>query len=220
MSNNRAKEHHFRKKLLVFGATGSIGRELVKQALASEYEVTAFVRNPAKMEIAHSRFNVVQGDVLTPQAVEDAMINQDAILIALGAGKRITGRVRSEGTRIIIQAMQKAGKKRLICQTTLGVGDSRANLNFYWKRIMFGGLLRQVYLDHVLQEKIVKESDLDWTIVRPGSFTDGPRTGQYQHGFAANKKTTLKISRADVADFMLKQLTDHTYLHATPGLAY
>jgi Putative NADH-flavin reductase len=86
---------------------------------------------------------------------------------------------------------------------------------------MFGIFLRAAYADHVSQENYVKQSRLDWIIVRPGAFTDGKRTGEYRHGFPGTDKTTkLKISRADVADFMLKQLTDDTYLHKTPGVSY
>jgi hypothetical protein len=117
--------------------------------------------------------------------------------------------------------MEKAGIRRFICQTTLGVGDSQDNLNFFWKRIMFGIILREAFADHVNQENYIKQSRLDWTIVRPAAFTDGKRTGVYRHGFTASDKAlTLKISRADVADFMLKQLADDTYLHKTPGLSY
>ena len=117
--------------------------------------------------------------------------------------------------------MEKAGVKRLICQTTLGVGDSEGNLNFFWKRIMFGMLLRQAFDDHVIQEDHIRQSQLDWTIVRPGAFTDGDRTGQYRYGFPGSDRTTaLKISRADVADFMLRQLGDRTFRHQTPGLSY
>jgi putative NADH-flavin reductase len=86
---------------------------------------------------------------------------------------------------------------------------------------MFGIFLRPAYEDHVSQENHVKQSRLDWIIVRPAAFTNGKRTGKVRHGFAATDKTTkLKISRADVADFMLTQLTDDTYLHKTPGLSY
>ncbi|HCI04008.1 TPA: epimerase, partial [Candidatus Peribacteria bacterium] len=144
---------------------------------------------------------------------------QEAVLCAIGAGRQ--GRIRSEGTRNIILAMKNTGVRRLICQSTLGVGDSQGNLNFFWKHIMFGLLLRRAYADHVSQEDYVKKSRLDWTIVRPGAFTDGNRTGVYRHGFPSTDKTIKgKISRADVADFMLKQLTDRTYLHETPGLSY
>ncbi len=151
--------------------------------------------------------------------VAKAVQNQEAVLCALGAGRQ--GRVRAEGTRHIIRAMESAGVKRLVCQTTLGAGESRGNLDFFWKYVMFGLLLKEAYADHQVQEEYVKKSRLDWTIVRPGAFTDGPLTGTYRHGFPAGDKTTrLKISRADVADFMLRQLTDEAYLKRTPGLSY
>ncbi len=206
-------------KLLIFGSTGSIGRELVKQALEQGHTVTAFARDPAKFDIKHTNLQVVQGDVMEPASVERAVQGHEAVLCSLGAGRK--GTVRSEGTRNIISAMEKVGVRRFICQSTLGAGDSRGNLNIFWKYIMFGLLLRPMYADHVRQENYVRQSRLDWTIVRPGAFTDGNRTGDYLHGCpATDKSTKLKISRADVADFMLKQLIDDTYLHKTPGLSY
>lgn len=204
-------------KLLVFGSTGGVGRQLVKQALEQGHTVTAFARDPAKLDIKHANLKVVQGDAMDLASVEKAVQGQDAVLCSLGAGRK--GTIRSE--RHIIRAMEKAGVRRFICQTTLGVGDSRGNLNFFWKYIMFGIFLRQAYADHVSQENYVKQSCLDWTIVRPGAFVDGNRTGEYRHGFLGTDKTSkLKISRADVADFMLKQLTDDTYLNKTPSVSY
>jgi putative NADH-flavin reductase len=208
-------------KLVIFGATGSIGRQLVQQALEQGHHATAFVRNPTKLEIQHANLTIVQGDVLNSAEVEQAVKGQEAVLCTLGSGQKRSGTVRSEGTKQIIQAMEKTGVHRLICQTTLGVGDSQGNLDFFWKYIMFGLLLRPVLADHALQETYVQQSHLDWTIVRPGAFMAGDRTGNYRHGFPGTDKTLkLKISRADVADFMLKQLTDNSYLHQTPGLSY
>jgi putative NADH-flavin reductase len=206
-------------KLLIFGATGSIGRELLPQALERGHRVTAFVRDPARLAIRHENLRLVEGDVLKPTAVEHAMPGHDAVLCVLGAGTK--GTIRSEGTRNIVRAMEQAGVRRLVCQSTLGVGDSRENLNAFWKYVMFGLLLRRAYADHVAQESYVRQSALDWTIVRPAAFTNGPRTGHYRHGFTADDKTTrLKISRADVADFLLQQLTDDRYLRKAPGLSY
>ncbi|HEY9620898.1 MAG TPA: SDR family oxidoreductase [Crinalium sp.] len=206
-------------KLLIFGATGSIGRLLVEQALEQRHIVTAFARDPAKLDLQHPNLKVVQGDVLDSTAVEQAVQDQDAVLCVLGSGRK--GTLRSEGTRQIIQAMEKAGVRRLICQTTLGAGESWENLNFFWKYIMFGALLREAFADHEKQESYVQQSHLDWTIVRPGAFVDGDHTGRYQHGFPSTDKTTkLKISRADVADFLLQQLTSDLYLYKTPGLSY
>jgi putative NADH-flavin reductase len=206
-------------KLLIFGSTGSIGRQLIEQALEHGHTVFAFARDPSKLDIKHDNLQVVQGDAMDFSSVEKAVQGQDAVICCLGAGRK--GTVRSEGTRNIVRAMEKAGVRRFICQSTLGVGDSWNNLSFCWQYIMFRGLLRQAYEDHVSQEDIVKQSDLDWTIVRPGAFTDGSRTGEYRHGFPGSDKTTkLKISRADVADFMLNQLTVDTYFHKMPGLSY
>lgn len=190
-------------KVVIFGSTGSIGRELLKQALDYGHTVTAFARDPSKLDIKHYNLKVVQGDAMDFSSVEKAVQGQDAVLCSLGAGSK--GMVRSEGTRNIVRAMEKVGVRRFICQSTLGVGDSWDNLSFFWKYIMFRGILRQAYADHVSQEDYVKQSHLDWTIVRPKAFTDGNRTGEYRHGFSGTDKTTkLKISRADVADFMLK----------------
>jgi putative NADH-flavin reductase len=206
-------------KVVIFGATGSVGRLMVAQALEEGHTVTAFARDPAKLSITHPNLRVIQGDAMDPAAVEQAVRGQDAVVCALGAGAK--GTIRSEGTRNIVAAMERAGVRRLVCQSSLGVGDSRENLNFFWKYVMFGMLLREAYADHVAQESQVMRSALDWTIVRPGAFTDGPRTGRYRHGFAADDKAiTFKVSRADVAEFMLKQLTDRSYLRKTPALSY
>lgn len=154
-------------------------------------------------------------------SVERAMKGQDAVVCVLGSGKSLTSTIRSEGTNQIIQAMEQNGIRRLICQSTLGAGDSWGNLGFYWKHVMFGFILRKVFADHQRQERYVKQSHLDWTIVRPSAFIDGPKTGTYRHGFPGNDKTSqLKIARADVADFLLKQLTTDAYLGKTPSLSY
>jgi len=207
--------------LLIFGATGGVGRQVVEQALEQGHNVTAFARNPAKLALQHPHLQLFQGDVLDFSTVEQAVQGQDAVVCTLGAGQKRTGTVRSEGTRNIVQAMEKTGVRRLICQTTIGTGDSWGSLNFYWKYIMFGLLLRNVLADHQRQESDVQQSRLDWTIVRPGAFIEGGRTSQYRHGFPGNDKTSKrKIRRADVAEFILKQLNDNSYLHQTPSLSY
>ncbi|WP_069164785.1 NAD(P)-dependent oxidoreductase [Nocardia altamirensis] len=205
-------------KIAVFGATSTVGRLVVEQALAEGHEVTAFTRSAASIGQRHERLHVVEGDVLDTHSVERAVTGQDAVLVSLGAGRK--GVIRAEGTRAVIEAMNRAGVKRLIVQTTLGVGDSKPNLNFVWKYLMFGMLLRAAYADHELQEVYVQASDLDWTIVRPSAFTDGPRTRAFRRGFPGDEKgLSLKISRADIADFMLEQLNDTTYLRKAPGIS-
>ena len=207
-------------EIAVFGSTGSVGCHIVSQALEAGHVVRAFARNPSALELDHPNLKPAQGDVYDMDAVMRAVTGVDAVLVTLG-NKKLTGRLRSEGTANIIKAMEASGVRRLICQSTLGVGDSRANLNFYWKRIMFGMILRVVFQDHVIQERFVETSSLDWTIVRPAAFTDGPMTDNYKHGFSAKeRKLTLKISRADVAQFMLQQLSSDRYYKTHPGLSY
>lgn len=207
-------------KLIVFGATGSIGRQLVLRALHSGYHVTAFARNPQKLsDIKHEKLQVRVGDVLNYDSVLEAIRGHEAVFCTLGAGRK--GRVRAEGTGNIITAMKEAGIRRFICQTTLGVGKSWDNLNFFWKRIMFGWFLKEAFEDHELQEKHIERSRLDWTIVRPGAFTNGPVTGKFRHGFPPHDRTTkLKISRGDLSLFMLQQLKNEEYMGKAVGLSY
>lgn len=208
-------------KLVIFGATGTVGCQLVQQALEEGHSVKAFVRDLSKLDLTHPQLSFMQGDVMDASSVEQAIQGQDAVICVLGSGKKLKSTIRSEGTQQIIQAMEKVGVRRLICQSTLGTGDSWNNLNFYWKYIMFGFILRQVFMDHELQEELVRNSDLDWTIIRPSAFIDGPRTGHYRHNFpSTDHDISLKISRADVADFILKQLSDRSSLHQSPSLSY
>jgi putative NADH-flavin reductase len=207
--------------LLIFGSTGGTGRELLKQALEQGHDVVAYVRNPVKLDdIKHEKLQIVHGNVLDRAGVESVVEGQEAVLSTIGAGAKRT-RLREEGTRTIVEAMQKNSIRRFICQSSFGVGDSRSELPFFTRYIIVAIFLRHAFADHERQEPLVKQSSLDWTIVRPPYLTDGQRTGSYQHGLTTmDKRIKSKISRADVADFMLKQVTDDTYLHQTPWVSY
>jgi len=207
-------------KIIVFGATGTVGRLAVERTLADGHEVTAFARKPEKLGVTSPNLTLRAGDAHDPVAVSDAIRGQDAVLITLGAGNSRNSDIRSQGTLNVIRGMQAHGVRRLICQSTLGAHESRGNLNFFWKRIMFGLLLRPVLLDHELQETLVRASGLDWTIVRPSAFVDGPSTGAFKEDVAPNDTTlTLKISRADVAEFLKRQLSDPAYVHRAVGIS-
>jgi len=209
-------------KVIIFGSTGTIGKHLIEQSLEKGYEVSAFSRDAEKLQhITDPKLKTIEGDVLNLDNVQNAINGQDAVCIALGSGKSRKSEIRSQGTKIIMEAMKINGVKRLTCLSTLGAGDSKIHLNFFWKNIMFGWYLKKVFLDHELQEELVKNSGLDWTIIRAAAFTDGEKTGNYKHGLSsAIKNLKLKISRADVADFILKQLQTNNYLKQTPGLSY
>jgi putative NADH-flavin reductase len=208
-------------KLLVFGATGGTGREIVSQGLEQGHEVTAFCRRPEKLGVSHENLRVVTGDVLDAEAVQQATPSHDAVLCAIGAPASDRSGIREAGTKRIVDAMEADGPRRLICAASLGYGDTRDMLPFTLKHIIVPLILKRAFADHERQEMIIIASNLDWVIARPANLTDGPRTGDYRHGFPTTERgLRLKISRADVADFMLKQLTDDACVGKTPGLSY
>ncbi|MEL7047942.1 MAG: SDR family oxidoreductase [Pseudomonadota bacterium] len=208
-------------KVIVFGATGTVGKLVVERAIDAGHTVSAFARGPEKLNWDHPRLAKLAGDVMDQAAVSDAVAGHDAVIVVLGAGMSRKSKVRSVGTANIVAAMKSNGVRRLICQSTLGAHESWGNLNFYWKRIMFGALLRPVFLDHQVQEDIVRGSGLDWTIVRPSALTDEPATGAYRVGFDVNeRKLTLKISRADVADFIQRELQHRDFVGRAVAVSF
>ena len=208
-------------KLIIFGSTGGTGRQIVAQALEQGHDVTAFARSPERLEQKHVKLQVIKGNVLDFASVERAIQGQDVVLCTLGISFKDKSNLRANGTKNIIRAMEKTGVKRLICQSSAGVSDSRDTLPFLMKYLIVPFILRRSFADHEIQENYIKESQLDWIIVRPAALTDGEHTGSYQHGYTADNKTvTNKISRADTADFMLKQLADNSYLHKMPCISY
>jgi len=208
-------------KLIIFGSTGDTGRQIVTQALEQGHDVTAFARSPERFDQKHEKLQVIKGNVLNFASVERAIQGQDVVLCTLGLPPMDKSNLRANGTKNIIRAMEKTGVKRFICQSSDGVGDSSDTLPFLMKYLIVPFILRRAFADHEIQENYIKESQLDWIIVRPVALTDGEHTGSYQHGYTADNKTvTFKISRADTADFMLKQLADNNYLHKTPSISY
>jgi len=206
--------------LLIFGASGGTGRCLLEQSLAQGHHVTAFTRSPAKVAIQHPNLKVVQGDMLDYDSVAAAMPGHDAVLSTLGVYLFKKNTVLSDGTRNIIRAMEAHGVNRFVCETALGISDSRDQLSLFVEFIFYPFLLRHFFPDKERQELAIRQSSLDWIIVRPARLTNGKQTGQYRHGFGPHEKIKGSVSRADTAEFMLKQLTDDTYLRKTPGLSY
>jgi putative NADH-flavin reductase len=249
-------------KLLIFGATGATGRQLVEQALEQGHEVTAFVRSPAKVTTKHERLKLVKGNIMDCHSVGAAVAGQDAIFSALGVRFRwqiivfavvvsqilvrtvamprwlqlltdiglpvlallYTARtppILSQATKCILAAMEREGTKLFVCESSLGVGDSKGQLGAFYTYVVIPILLGSVFADKEVQEKVIQCSTVDWVIVRPGALTNGPKTGNYRAGFpVTDKSIRASISRADVADFMLRQLSDPAYLRKTPGISY
>lgn len=209
-------------KILIIGATGGTGKAIVEQALEQGHAVTAFVRNPAKMTIKHKQLVVVNGNVLDYDSVDNAVQGHHTVVSALGHKHFfLKNTILSDGIKNIIRAMEKHKVKRLIFESSLGVGDSRGKLGLYYTLFVIPFIIFFYYKDKELAERYIMESSLDWTIVRPGQLTNGKKRGVYREGLkVGNWFSSVRISRADVADFMLKQLTANSYLKKTPGVAY
>jgi putative NADH-flavin reductase len=206
----RIKENNL-MKLAVFGATGKTGQEIVKQSLTKGHEVTAFVRDPSKMTLEHGDLKITTGDIFDFTAVTQAIQGQDAVICSLGSNELGKTTVRSEGTANITKAMKENHVNRLIVITAMGVAESWSNLSIV-NKLFFATLLRNTRQDHEKQEVFVKESDLDWTIIRPSGLTDDPLTESYAIGENIRTKTS-RIARADVAHAIIKELHDNTFIH-------
>jgi len=209
-----------KKRIVIFGTTGGTGQELVAQALKDNYIVTAFVRSPEKLNTSDSNLKVIQGDVLNLEDVLRAVENQDVVLCSIGAPPSDKSMLRTKATATIIKAMEKQGAKRLICQSTLGIGDSKAYLPWYWKMIIVPMILKKAFKDHEMQESEIENSKLDWTIARPAGLTNGEKTGIYKQDFALSDKIKVKVSRADTAHFMLSQICNNHNLRRKVGISY
>lgn len=203
-------------KILIFGASGATGRELVQQSLTKGHSVTAFVRDPSNLKLQHERLSVIKGDVKDPLVVDRAVQSQDVVVSALGVSKPLKkDPVVVEGIRNIVGAMEQRFVKRLIYLSFIAAGPGKKDAGFMIRNIV-SRIVRNEIEDHIEKENIIKTSNLDWTIVHPPKLTNGRAKNKYRIGENIKTKSFLpSISRADVAGFMLSQLNDNSYLRKT-----
>jgi putative NADH-flavin reductase len=202
--------------IAVFGATGGTGQAFSQQALAAGHHLRVLARTPSKLT-AHPRLTVVEGNVLQADDVAQTITGADAVFCSLGNTANNPDMVVTEGTRHIIKAMQAQNVARLIVISSLGVGDSKDQVPFFFKALM-KTVLKKAMADKEAQEALVKASQLEWVIIRPGGLTDEPASGEYQVSTGSNI-TAGRIARADVAAFALQQLTNNTSLGQTPAIS-
>ena len=206
-------------KFLLIGATGPTGEAIVKQGLAQGHDITALVRKVAKIEVADPHLRLIVGDILSAQDVDGAMSGQDAVICSLGTGvtfKHVT--LFSDGTRHLLDAMHKHAIRRIVCITGIGAGDSRGHGGFFYDRVVEPTVLHTIYADKDRQEELLRHSDRDWIIVRPGQLTNDEATGKYRVLLDLTGVTVGKVARADVAAFVLQQLACDEFLRKTPLL--
>lgn len=208
-------------KVAVFGASGRTGRPLVEQALARGHWVTAFVRDPTRLPVAHERLRVVRGDVADAAAVEEAVAGQDAVVSALGHAKGSASDVQTRGIQNIVAAMERHGVRRLVSLTGAGVRDVGDEPKLVDRAItlLLKTLQRDVLEDAERHAEVIRASDLEWVIVRGPRLTEGEKRGGYRVG-SVGKNSGTRISRADLAEFMLDQTTDGAHLGRMPMVSY
>ena len=203
-------------KVLILGPTGRTGQNLVRQALEQGHEVRVIAREPGRINIKNEKLEIIEGDVLDNSILEKAVNGTEAVLSALGTGKSLkSGNLISSAINLLIPAMQNNNVRRIVFLSAFGVGDSFRQANWLQK-IAFCLPLRNIYADKLEGETQLKQSNLDWTLVHPVLLTDKPFTGRYKVVERTNMKGFPSVSRADVADFMLSQITDTRYLKKSP----
>lgn len=207
--------------ILVFGATGPTGQQIVKQALGRGHRITAFVRRPEALASTDGNLRIVTGDVTQDRSkVAEAMVGQELVISALGRGNSFrSDHLISRSMGVIAPAMAQAGVRRMILMSSFGVGESLRDAPLI-PGIMFRVLLRGVFADKKSAEEELRSSGLDWTIVHPVLLTNGPLTGRYRAAERLDLHGMPKISRADVAHFILAEAENPAFLHKVAVISY
>lgn len=208
------RDYDTRMKILVIGASQGTGALAVKAALDKGHDVSAFARSPQKLDIRSNKLTLVVGDFHDRASVVGAVKGHDAVIITASStsmkGFKEKPDYFSRGTRFAIDGMREEGVKKLVVLSALGSGDSRPLLPFVVGKLMVDWLLKQPFIDHDVQETMVRESELDWVVCRPGRLTNGPAKHKYVKT-ARIEAVPQSISRADVADFLVEAATTDTW---------
>ena len=208
------------KTLALFGATGRTGRHLLQQALERGYNVRVLARDPGKLAVQSERLVVVRGNLKDAACVEEVITGADAVLSVLGPTSNEPTFEISRGTADIMSTMKRQGVKRLIISAGAGVGDPGDTPKLFNKliNVALKATARNVYEDMLKTVDQVRGSGLEWTVVRVPRLTDGPKTGQVRVGMVG-QGTGANLSRADMAEFMLKQVDDGRHLRQAPAIS-
>jgi len=208
-------------RIALFGATGGTGKQLIEQALEAGHEVVAYARNPSKLDIRHERLKVIQGELADVALIEGAVSGAEAVISALGPRGGSRERPITRGMRNIIVSMKKQGVRRLVVSSTLSARDPNDKPDFKTEALvrLVKFTMRDAYEDIVSAAESVRDSDLDWTIVRLAMLNNNVKSGQVRAGYVGTGEVGTSISRADVAYFMLKQLEDTKFLRSAPAIS-
>lgn len=208
-------------KLTVFGATGRTGHHCVRQALAKGHDVTAVVRDPARLQVTDDHLTVVKADIFDPREITAAVAGADAVVIALGESTKAQPNVCRDGARSVIAAMRKTGAKRLVAvSNSAHSADKGDQLSRRIVQVLLKVVLKIPFTDVRDMEAEIAASDLEWTVVQAARMTDGPHTGHYRLVVGEHVPHGWKIARADVADAILRVIEDDTTVREIVAQAY
>jgi putative NADH-flavin reductase len=211
------------KRVVVFGASGGVGRRVVEQALARGLEVVAVVRAPDKLNLTDPGLTIVTAELNEREGIAASVRGADAVISALGPSldRKATGMPLVEGTRNIVDGMQAAGVRRYVGMATPSLRDPRDGRSLVATLVQTMGrvTLGRAYRELLAMSEIVTSSDLDWTIARFLQPTDRPGTGNLRVGFMGRDKIGFPITRDDIATFLLDQLDDTRFLRAAPAIS-
>jgi uncharacterized protein YbjT (DUF2867 family) len=200
-----------RIRILVVGATGGLGQDVLGAALAGGHDTAALVRGPAQAALP-GQVEIIQGDVLDPSSLAAAVHGRDGVICALGTpSPRRRSTLLEDGTRNLVGAMRQAGVRRLVCVTLLGVGSSRANATLLYRGVILR-VLAPMVPDKERQEGVVGDSDLEWVLVRPGRFVAGKPRGDLRVIREGERGRVGHVVRADLARFLVDCTTSGTYV--------
>lgn len=199
-------------RILVLGASGSVGRLVVERALDRRHEVTALLRSPEKLSGLAEHLRIVQGDALDTRAVDKAVSGQDAVIYALGAGNVRRTTLFSDSTLVLLSAMTQHRVRRLICVTGVGAGETKGHGGFLYDRIVYPLFTKGIYADKDKQESLIRATDIDWTIARPAPFRKDTPSGPLQMLTDVDDVTLRRISRVEVAEFLVAELEHPQYV--------
>lgn len=210
-------------KLTVFGATGGIGQEIVTQAVKAGHEVTAVVRDPARLSVPLKDVTVYTAPRIDePESLREAVAGRDAVLSGLGSRGRKADGIAERLTRGVLSAMEAEGTRRLLVVSAAPVGPPPENPGALDRMMLslIGAVLKEVYADLTAMEAALAASATDWTSVRPPKLTNGPLTGRYRTVVGGSPRAGRSISRADVAHAMLALIDDPASVKQGVGVAY
>jgi putative NADH-flavin reductase len=206
-------------KVIIFGSTGGTGRLLIERVLQAGHTATAFARDTSAIR-PQPGLTIVNGRVSDAASVEAAIAEQDAVLSGLGGRPWRTTPVCGPAIHNIVAAMTKHGVRRIVATSTQGAGDTRGNVGWMARAFLFGLVLRNEVADKEAMERHLEASDLDWTVVRVGILTNNAARGTFRAADDGSIRGMAKIARADVANFIVAQLKDETWIRRMPVIMY